>query len=333
MVNLKINGIPVQVEERTTILNAAKKVNIKIPTLCNSPDYPSWSSCGICVVRIGDEMVKACTTVVGANLAGKDIITHDAGIIATRRMILENILSNHPNDCLQCLRNRNCELQSLAADFGIRESYFRKVMRGVPVDSSNQFFVIDRNKCIFCGRCEIACNTLQCVGVGPMFGTKEPDCVSCGNCVSRCPTGALSPKKGASYADAKKVLTTCSYCGVGCQMYLMVRENKIIGVEPANGKSNKGMLCVKGKFAYDFVGHKDRLTQPLIKKDGKFVEVDWEEAYSLIAKKITETKQKHGADAIAGFSSARVTNEENYAFQKFMRAAVGTNNVDHCARL
>ena len=163
----------------------------------------------------------------------------------------------------------------------------------------------------------------------------ETACVSCGNCVSVCPVGALMPKSQQFFRqwETQKVTTTCAYCGVGCQIEYSVRNGKIVDAKPANGPSNQGLLCVKGKFAFDFINHKDRLKYPMVRKNGKLVRASWDEALNTVAKKINEVKAEFGPDAIAGFSSARTVNEDNYLFQKFLRAAVGTNNVDHCARL
>ncbi|MCL1836993.1 MAG: NADH-dependent [FeFe] hydrogenase, group A6 [Treponema sp.] len=207
MINLKINGIPVQVEDGTTILDAAKKVNIKIPTLCYNPDLPAWASCGICIVRVAGspKMVRACTTPVDGSLEGKDIITHDAEIIATRRTVLELILSNHPNDCLQCPRNGSCELQTLAAEFGIRESPYKKVMNGLSIDDSNPSIVLNPEKCIRCGRCVKVCQDVQNVWALEFLGRGikgkiasaaevplgESPCIKCGQCSAHCPVGAI----------------------------------------------------------------------------------------------------------------------------------------------
>jgi len=207
MINLKINGIPVQVEEGTTILNAAKKANIKIPTLCYNPDLPAWASCGICIVRIagGAKMIRACTTPVDGSLEGKEIITHDAEIIATRRVVLELILSNHPNDCLQCPRNGNCELQTLAAEFGIRQSPYKKVMNDIPVDDSNPAIILNPEKCIRCGRCVKVCQEVQNVWALEFLGRGikgkiasaadaplgDSPCIKCGQCAAHCPVGAI----------------------------------------------------------------------------------------------------------------------------------------------
>ncbi|MDR0586948.1 MAG: [FeFe] hydrogenase, group A [Treponema sp.] len=204
MVNLKINGISLQVEDGTTILDAAKKVNIKIPTLCYNPDLPPWASCGICIVRMAGSprMVRACTTQVSENM---DIITHDAEIIATRRTVLELILSNHPNDCLQCPRNGNCELQELAAEFGIREGPYKKVLSALPVDDSNPAIILNPEKCIRCGRCVKVCQEMQNVWaleflgrgikgrIASAAGTPlgESPCIKCGQCAAHCPVGAI----------------------------------------------------------------------------------------------------------------------------------------------
>jgi len=207
MINLKINGIPIQVEEGTTILEAAKKANIIIPSLCYNPDLPAWASCGICVVRVAGspKLIRACTTPVDAGLEGKDIITHDGEIIATRRIVLELILSNHPNDCLQCPRNKNCELQTLAAEFGIRESPYKKVSNGVPVDDSNPAIILNPEKCIRCGRCVKVCQDVQNVWALEFLGRGikgkiasaadvplgDSPCIKCGQCSAHCPVGAI----------------------------------------------------------------------------------------------------------------------------------------------
>jgi NADH-quinone oxidoreductase subunit G len=207
MINLKINGVPIQVEEGTTILEAAKKANIIIPSLCYNPDLPAWASCGICIVRVAGspKLIRACTTPVDGGLEGKDIITHDGEIIATRRVVLELILSNHPNDCLQCPRNNNCELQTLAAEFGIRESPYRKITEGLPIDDSNPAIILNPEKCIRCGRCVKVCQDVQNVWALEFLGRGikgkiasaadvplgDSPCIKCGQCSAHCPVGAI----------------------------------------------------------------------------------------------------------------------------------------------
>jgi NADH-quinone oxidoreductase subunit G len=206
MVNIKINGIPLAVEEGTTILEAARKVNIKIPTLCYNPDLPAWASCGICIVRTAGpgspRMARACTTDVAENM---DIVTHDPELIATRRTVVELILSNHPNDCLMCPRNGSCELQTLAGEFGIREVRFKKLMNGLPVDDSNPAIVLNPEKCIRCGRCVKVCQEMQNVWAIEFLGRGikgriasaadaplgESPCIKCGQCSAHCPVGAI----------------------------------------------------------------------------------------------------------------------------------------------
>lgn len=205
MVNLTINGKAVQVPEGTTILEAAKKIDIRIPTLCHNPDLPAWASCGICIVRLAGtpKMLRACCTAV---TEGMNLITHDPEIVQARRTVLELILSNHPDDCLSCARNGNCELQSLAAEFGLRTVRFKKILKEQPIDDSNDAIVLDRDKCINCGRCVEACQIMQNVWaleysgrgdktmIGPVAGVKLADspCVRCGQCAVHCPTGAIS---------------------------------------------------------------------------------------------------------------------------------------------
>jgi formate dehydrogenase major subunit len=290
-------------------------------------------------------LVTSCSTMVKENMV---VHTHNEKVMKTRRDILNLTISNHPMECLRCDKSGDCKLQDYCYEYGILNGTYKGAMRTPKIDSSNPFYDYDARKCILCGLCVRVCDELQCsnaIGfedrgfdsnVATPFneGLINSKCVSCGNCVSVCPVGALTPKnQHYRHWETNKIRTTCSYCGVGCQMDLVVKDKKIVGVEPAMDAINNGLLCVKGKFAYKFINHPDRLKTPLIKKNGKFEEATWDEAYRYISKKATETKENYGPNSFAGLTSARCTNEENYLFQKLFRAVIGTNNIDHCARL
>jgi formate dehydrogenase alpha subunit len=254
---------------------------------------------------------------------------------------------------MTCERAGDCELQDLAYEYGIKHSRFPGVQHEYPIDSSNPFYERDYNKCILCRRCVRACeeiNGVEAIGViqrgfdskiGTAFDGLMQDsvCEFCGMCVEVCPVGALEPKLGAGMGRAWEMETTtavCPYCGVGCQLDLKVKDGRIMGASSRwEAPSNHGWMCVKGHFGWDFVHHPDRLTQPLIRREigGELESASWDEALDLIAERFSAIKEQYGADAFGSLSSAKCTNEENYAMQKFTRAVMGTNNVDHCARL
>lgn len=348
MLNVTIDGINVSVPKGSTILQAAEIAGVEIPTLCYLKDLAPDASCRVCLVEIEGmpKLFAACSTPIAD---GNVIHTHTDRVIKARKSMLQLMLSNHDTNCFSCKKNGACKLQDLCYEYGVETTPYKGAMRNDPIDDSSEFFTYNPNRCILCRRCVRTCQSLHGEGaiavtergfsakVGTPFGKllKDSTCVSCGNCVSVCPVGALMPKAAAKFRpwEVKKVQTTCTYCGVGCQQELLVKDNKVVGAQPLYGPANKGLMCVKGKFGYDFINHEDRLTKPMIRKDGELQEVEWNEAISYIAEKMNAIKAESGADALAGLSSARCSNEDNYVFQKMMRAAVGTNNVDHCARL
>jgi predicted molibdopterin-dependent oxidoreductase YjgC len=375
-VTLTINNQRVTAAEGSTILEAARSAGIHIPALCHHPDLSNVGACRMCVVSVEKArgLQTACTTPV---FEGMVVDTESTEARETRRFVLEMLLTDHPNECMTCEVNGDCELQDLAYEYNVAWPEQRGACHSYAVNPDpNPFIFVDRNKCILCGRCIRACGEIQNRDVWSFayrgFKTQlvagadqfmlDARCESCGQCVAYCPVGALYDKMSLGIArvnKVKKVRTTCSYCGVGCSFDLNVRDGKIVRVTSAHDAPVNGMaLCVKGRYGYDYVHHPDRLTRPLVRRElledrrpstaghsgrrrsavsrrrsSDFVEVDWETALTLVAKKLAEIKQAHGGDAFAMFASAKCTNEENYLFNKFTRQVLGTNNIDHCARL
>jgi predicted molibdopterin-dependent oxidoreductase YjgC len=366
-IKLTINEREVTASRGMSVLEAARAAKIFIPALCHFHDLEPYGGCRLCVVEIEKMrgLPTACTTPIADGMV---VTTESPAINKVRRAALELILSTHPCDCLDCHRrkrcrpsdiclrhinvtdrcvvcpaNEHCELQTLVDRLGVHTLSIPRDMTPRAIDNSNPFFDLDRNRCILCARCVRACNEITCVGAIDMayrgydmkvatFGDKplmESICLSCGECMARCPVGAMTPKD--TVRPEREVKTVCTYCGVGCSMYLGVRDNKITGVRgDTEGGANRGKLCVKGRFGIaEFVNHKDRLTTPLIRKDDRLVEATWDEALDFVASGLA----KYRGDEVAVISSAKSTNEDNYVMQKLARAVLGTNNVDHCARL
>ncbi len=340
-ITLTINDQEVESTKGMTVLEAAEAAGIYIPTLCSDPDLKPYGACRLCVVEIERMrgLPTACTTPA---TDGMVVHTETPAANQVRCTAVKLLIADHPSDCLTCPQNQRCELQKVAAYLGITHQPFGKTTRVLPADTSNPFFDRDLNYCILCGKCVRVCDEILGVGAialtfrgysskvatfgdGPII---DSNCVSCGECVVHCPVGALIPK--GARQPTQEVQTTCPYCGVGCQIYLGVRDSQVINVRgKREGTVNKGSLCVKGRFGIpEFVHHPDRLTVPLIKRDGKFTEATWDKALDLVASKLGNYK-----DQVAVISSAKCTNEENYVIQKFARAVLTTNNVDHCARL
>ena len=342
MLNLTINGRAVSIEQGATVLDACRSAGVYVPTLCDAPELEPYGACRLCIVKIDGlrGLPSACTTPAAA---GMNVITENAELQDVRRWTMQLLLADHPLDCLTCAQCGSCGLQSVAEHLGIRQRVLRPMMREAKIDDSNPCFAIDMRKCILCGLCVRACNEIQHLGaidlvkrgygsaVEPFGGgpINSSICESCGECVERCPTGALTPRR--YLAPQHEVSTVCPYCGTGCRILLGARGDTVVSARgDADAPVSHGRLCVKGRFgSFEFVSHPDRLKTPLIRTPDGFREASWEEALGLVAGNL----KKHRGAAFAGLSSAKVTNEDNYVFQKFVRAAMGTNNVDHCARL
>lgn len=348
-VKVTIDGKTADVREGSTILQAAARLGIRIPTLCHEWRLEPFAACRICLVEVegARTLIPSCYAKVTPNMVVK---TNTERVIKARKLIVELLLSNHPQDCLSCEKCGDCGLQNLAYEYGVKKSRFFREPEGRISTDRNEFIQRDESKCVLCGRCVRICVEVQQVcaidfsnrgfktSIGPAMGRSLLDspCELCGQCVSACPVGALSEKQAVGKArswELKKVRTVCPYCGVGCNLTLNVKDGRIVKATSEVGTvPNNGNLCVKGRFGWDYVHHPDRLTQPLIKRDGKFVEATWDEALDLVAKRFGEIKAQHGSDSLASISSCRCTNEENYLVQKFTRTVLGNNNVDQCAR-
>ena len=339
---LSIDGQQMVAEPGMTVLEAALAAGIYVPHLCHHPDLDPVGVCRLCMVDIGGRMAVACKTPVAEGMV---VRTETPEIDSIRRICVELLIASHPEDCLACSQNDQCELQRVAAYVGVdrqRLARMRRPAETAPVDSSNPFFVFDRNRCVLCGICVRTCEQLQGVsaidfidrGYGASIGTfgnkpiAESRCESCGECVVRCPVGALAPKNARR--PSREVKTTCAYCGVGCGIYLGVRGDEVVGVRGDRDRpTNRGSLCVKGRFGHGYVNSPERLTTPLIKRGGRLTEATWDEALDLVAEKFSQSKR----EKFAALASAKCTNEENYLIQKFTRAVMATHSIDHCARL
>ena len=352
-----IDGKPYEIgSNHTSILKFVKSYlgEKKVPTLCDDPNLTPYGACRVCSVEVALEkdgptkVVASCHTPVGEN---QHIFTNNEELKNLRKNIVELVLTDHPMNCSTCEVDQNCELQNVANDLGVTKHRYNnpKQHKGVPKDTSHDYMRMNLDNCINCGRCVRACDEIQGSFVLTMSGrsfdsriTADNDmlfgnssCVSCGACAHTCPTDAISDVFQSKSAKIdKKVRTTCSYCGVGCNLETSIKDNKVVAIDtPKETEVNAGHTCIKGRYAFGFYDHPDRLKSPLIKRNGKFEEVSWDEAYEFIKKELNKITKENGPDSVAGISSARCTNEENYVFQKMIRAVIGTNNIDCCARI
>ncbi|GAB6156959.1 formate dehydrogenase subunit alpha [Desulfotomaculum varum] len=344
-----INDRVVTVPRGTTILAAANMLGIDIPTFCHDPALSRYGGCRICVVEVQgwQQLPASCVTEVRPGMA---VYTESARVLEARRTILELMLANHPSDCLTCEKTGTCRLQEYAYRYRVKKGVWQGAVRTYDIETDNPFIIRDMNKCILCGKCVRVCSEVVGRSVidysyrgfrvkvaTPLdLGLSKAGCVFCGSCVEVCPVGALTDKtrlgKGRTW-ELTSVTTTCPYCGVGCQIDLLVKDNRVVGAKAAGHGVNGRHLCVKGRYGHQFIHHPQRLTNPLVKKNGRFQEVSWDEAIRKVAEGFQQIKQLHGGRSIAVLSSARITNEENYLLNKLARLVLGTNHIDHCARL
>ncbi len=364
MVTLEIDGQAVTVPEGTSIMRAAMELGTKIPKLCATDSMKSFGSCRLCLVEIeGRKGTPAsCTTPVAPGIKVRTQTDHLADL---RRGVMELYISDHPLDCLTCAANGDCELQDMAGSVGLREVRYgydgdnhvfarnngEENFRYKPKDESNPYFTFDPAKCIVCSRCVRACEEVQGtfaltidgrgfashVSAGMDEDFLASECVSCGACVQACPTATLTEKSIIDKGQPDhSVVTTCAYCGVGCSFKAEMKGDEVVRMVPyKDGGANEGHSCVKGRFAWGYATHQDRMMNPMVrdKITDPWREVSWDEAIDFTARRFKEIQAKHGIGSIGGITSSRCTNEEVYVVQKMIRAAFHNNNVDTCARV
>lgn len=356
LVTLDIDGVSVTVPAGTSVMRASAEAGINVPKLCATDSLEAFGSCRVCLVEIEGRRgyPASCTTPVEP---GMKVRTQTPKLADIRRGMLELYISDHPLDCLTCPTNGNCELQDVAGLVGLREVRYTKSSTPIAThtelkkDESNPYFTYDPSKCIVCNRCVRACEETQGtfaltiagrgfdsrVAAGQSEAFMDSECVSCGACVQACPTATLTEKTVIKIGVAEhSAITTCAYCGVGCAFKAEMKGSEVVRMVPwKDGKANHGHSCVKGRFAWGYATHKDRILKPMIRQkiSDPWQEVSWEEAINYAASEFRRIQDKHGRDAIGGITSSRCTNEETYLVQKLVRAAFGNNNVDTCARV
>ncbi len=353
LVTVEIDGVEITVPEGTSVMRAASLANINIPKLCATDNLESFGSCRLCAVQIEGRRgyPASCTTTVDE---GMKVTTQNSKLAKLRRNVMELYISDHPLDCLTCPANGNCELQDMAGDVGLREvryGYQGENHLDSEKDNSNPYFSFDPSKCIVCSRCVRACEEVQGtfaltidgrgfdskVAAGQDEDFMDSECVSCGACVQACPTSTLMEKSIIEMGQPEhSVVTTCAYCGVGCSFKAEMKGDQVVRMVPyKGGDANHGHSCVKGRFAFGYATHKDRIKAPMIRESitDPWQEVSWEEAINFAATRLKDIQAKYGRESVGGITSSRCTNEESYLVQKLVRAAFGNNNTDTCARV
>ena len=352
LVTLEIDGQAVTVPAGTSVMRAAVEAGVQVPKLCATDNVEAFGSCRLCLVEVEGRRgtPASCTTLAEP---GMKVRTQSPKLAKLRRGVMELYISDHPLDCLTCAANGDCELQDMAGVVGLREvryGYDGANHLKAEKDESNPYFTFDPAKCIVCSRCVRACEEVQGTFAltieGRGFESKvaagnqnflASECVSCGACVQACPTATLVEKSVIEKGQAEhSVVTTCAYCGVGCAFKAEMQGNEVVRMVPyKDGKANHGHSCVKGRFAWGYATHKDRITKPMIREKitDPWREVSWEEAIGRAASEFKRIQAKYGQDSVGGITSSRCTNEESYLVQKLIRAAFGNNNTDTCARV
>jgi len=352
-VTLTVDGRPVTVTAGASVMRAAAEAGIKVPKLCATDSLDAFGSCRVCLVEIEGRKgyPASCTTEVEDGMV---VHTQSRELDELRSNVVELYVSDHPLECDTCSANGDCELQDVAASLGVESSRYGMNGAGhqqAARDDSNPYFAFDPSQCIVCYRCVRACDDIQGTFAltvdGRGFASKimagqaqsfmDSDCVSCGACVDHCPTEALIEKPVMQKGQPdRSITTTCAYCGVGCSFHAELKDGEVLRMVPdQQGQANEGHACIKGRFAFGYATHKDRITRPMIRENinDPWREVSWEEAFSYTAERFRAIQQEYGPDSIGGITSSRCTNEETYLVQKMVRAAFGNNNVDTCARV
>jgi len=347
-ITITLNGREISGQHGMTVLDLARESGVDIPTLCHHPYLEPIGACRICIVE--DErsgaLMASCVTPIAPGMV---INTESPRVQERRKTVIKLMLASHPDSCLVCDKGNRCQLRKVASDMGVGFVEFQRIPQSAVIEEVNPFIERDLSKCILCAKCIRACQELVGEGAIDYFGRgfasrpatlgdlplENSECTFCGTCVALCPTGAIMEKDRAYTGTTKTtVRTVCAFCGCGCGISLEVKDNRLVRASPdEDNPLNRGTLCVKGSYGYDFVHSPDRLTSPMLRRNGNFEAVTWEEALCVVAEEFKRIGETCGSNSLAAFGSSKCTNEENYLLQRFVRCTLGTNNVDNGSRL